>query len=93
MAVHYSMLCNPRNDGDGRAIAEELRKQLTESLVAFTVNKNKDEFVRMTSCRYLSDGDIRVCFIMGDTMPQQLTDYLYAHQDELGIDIMEAGKD
>lgn len=47
----------------------------------------------MTSCRYLSDGDIRVCFIMGDMMPQQLTDYLYAHQDELGIDIMEAGKD
>lgn len=41
MAVHYSMLCNPRNDGDGRAIAEELRKQLTESLVAFTVNKKK----------------------------------------------------
>lgn len=93
MAVHYSMLCNPRNDGDGRALAEELRKHLTESLVAFTLNKKKDEFVRMTSCRYLSDGDIRACFIMGDMMPQQLTDYLYAHQDELGIDIMEAGKD
>jgi hypothetical protein len=93
MAVHYSMLCTTRNDGDGRVLAEELRKHLTESLVALTLNKKKDEFVRMTSCRYLSDGDIRVCFIMGDTMPQQLTDYLYAHQDELGIDIMEAGKD
>ena len=93
MAVHYSMLCNPRKDGDGRALAEELRKHLAESLVALTVNKKKDEFVRMTSCRYLSDGDIRVCFIMDDMMPQELTDYLYAHQDELGIDIMEAGKD
>lgn len=93
MAVHYSMLCNPRNDGDGRALAEELRKHLAESLVALTVNKKKDEFVRMTSCRYLSDGDIRVCFITGDMMPQELTEYLYAHQDELGIDIMEAGKD
>lgn len=93
MAVHYSMLCTPRKDGDGRALAEELRKRLSESLVAFTLDKKKDEFVRMTSCRYLSDGDIRVCFIMGETMPQQLTDYLYAHQDELEIDIMEAGKD
>lgn len=93
MAVHYSMLCTPRNDGDGRTLAEELRKHLTESLVAFTTNKKKDEFVRMTSCRYLSDGNIRVCFIMGETMPQQLTDYLYSHQDELDIDILEAGKD
>ena len=93
VAVHYSMLCNSRKDGDGRAIAEELRKQLAESLVAFTVNKKKDEFVRMPSCRYLSDGDIRVCFIIGDMMSQQLTDYLYDHQDELDIDILEAGKD
>ena len=93
MAVHYSMLCNPRNDGDGRVLAEELRKHLTESLVAFTVNKNKDEFVRMTSCRYLSDGDIRVCFIMGDNSAQKLTGFLYDNQDELDIDILEAGKD
>lgn len=87
------MLCNPRNDGDCRAFAEELRKHLTESLVSFTVNKKKDEFVRMTSCRYLSDGDIRACFIMDDNSAQKLTGFLYDHQDELDIDILEAGKD
>lgn len=93
MAVHYSMLCNPRKDGDGRALAEELRKHLSESLVAFTLDKKKDEFVRITSSRYLSDGDIRVCFIMDDNSAQKLTGFLYDHQDDLGIDILEAGKD
>lgn len=24
MTVHYSMLCNPRKDGDGRTLATEL---------------------------------------------------------------------
>ncbi|GEM_PF-5492427 len=93
MAVHYSMLCNPRKDGDGKAIAEDLRKRLRESLVAFTADKKKDEFVRITSSRYLSDGDIRVCFIMDDNSAQKLTGFLYDHQDELDIDILEAGKD
>lgn len=47
----------------------------------------------MTSCRYLSDGDIRACFIMDDNSAQKLTGFLYDHQDELDIDILEAGKD
>lgn len=52
-----------------------------------------EEFVRITSSRYLSDGDIRVCFIMDDNSAQKLTGFLYDHQDELDIDILEAGKD
>ena len=51
------------------------------------------EFVRITSSRYLSDGDIRVCFIMDGNSAQKLTGFLYDHQDELDIDILEAGKD
>lgn len=95
MAVHYSMLCNPRNDGDGRTLATELRKTLDKLLNSFAIDSNMQwgEFVRITSCRYLSAGDIRVCFIMDDKSAKKLTDYLYGHQDELEIDILEAGKD
>lgn len=95
MAVHYSMLCNPRKDGDGRALATELRKTLDKLLTAFAIQSKMqwEEFVRITSSRYLSDGDIRVCFIMDDNSAQKLTGFLYDHQDELDIDILEAGKD
>lgn len=95
MAVHYSMLCTPRKDGDGRTLATELRKTLDKLLTAFAIQSKMqwEEFVRITSCRYLSDGDIRVCFIMDDNSAQKLTGFLYDHQDELGIDILEAGKD
>lgn len=95
MAVHYSILCNSRKDGDGRTLAAELRKNLDNLLNSFAIDSNMQwsEFVRMVSGRYLSDGDIKVCFIMDDKSAQKITDYLYGHQDELDIDIIEAGKD
>lgn len=95
MAVHYSMLCNPRKDGDGRTLATELRKPLDKLLTAFAIQSKMqwEEFVRITSSRYLSDGYIRVCFIMDDNSAQKLTAFIYDHQDELDIDILEAGKD
>ena len=37
MSVHYSMLCNPRKDGDGRTLATELRKPLDKLLTAFAI--------------------------------------------------------
>lgn len=95
MAVHYSMLCNPTKDGDGRTLATELRKAIDKILTSFAIQSNMQwgEFVRITSSRYLSDGEIRVCFIMDENSAQKLTEFLYDHQDELGIEIMEAGKD
>lgn len=94
-AVHYSMLCTPRKDGDGNKLASELRKRLDEELNSFAiaVNMSCESYVRITSCRYLSDGEIKVTFLMDDSLPRRLTEYLYDRADVLDIDIMEAGAD
>jgi hypothetical protein len=90
------MLCTPRKDGDGKKLASELRKRLDEELISFAiaVNMSWESYVRITSCRYLSDGEIKVTFLMDDLFPRsRLTEYLYDRADVLDIDIMEAGED
>lgn len=84
--IPYSMLCNPRKDGDGKELARELRKRLKEVLYCW------GDLIRIKSCRYLSDGDIRVRMEVPDMLKQTLTDTLYANQEEMDIDIMEAGE-
>lgn len=94
-AVHYSMLCTPRKDGNGKTLASEVRKRLDRELISFAiaVNMSWESYVRITSCRYLSDGEIKVTFLMDDSLPRRLTEYLYDRADVLDIDIMEAGED
>ena len=85
--VPYSMLCTPRKDGDGKELAMELRKRLKEVLYCWGVS------IRIKSCKYLSDGDIRVRMEVPDMLKHTLTNTLYANQAEMDIDIMEAGED
>jgi len=85
--IPYSMLCNPRKDGDGKELARELKKRLNEVLYCW------GSLIRIKSCRYLSDGDIRVRMEVPDALKQTLTSTLYGNQAELDIDITEAGED
>ena len=55
--IHYSMLCTPSKDGDGRKLASELRDRLKETIESFAVDRNTDHrAIRLKSCCYLSDG-------------------------------------
>lgn len=85
--VHYSMLCNPRKDGDGKVLAKELEERLKEVLSSLGTG------MKLKSCRYLSDGDIKATMEVPGPLAATLTDTLYASEEELDVDIMEAGKD
>jgi hypothetical protein len=88
------MLCTPRKDGDGGKLASELRGRLKEAIESFAVDRNADHLaIRLKSCRYLSDGEIRATFAMPGAMESGFTEYLYGREDVLDIDIMEAGAD
>lgn len=92
--IRYSLLCTPRKDGDGKKLASELRVRLKETIESFAVDRNADHrAIRLKSCRYLSDGEIRATFAMPDTMASGFTEYLYDRADVLDVDIMEAGED
>ena len=92
--ISYSLLCTPRKDGDGRKLASELRVRLKETIESFAVDRNADHLaIRLKSCRYLSDGEIRATFAMPGTMESGFTEYLYDRTDVLDIDILEAGED
>ena len=92
--IRYSLLCTPRKDGDGRKLASELRVRLKETIESFAVDRNTDHrAIRLKSCRYLSDGEIRATFAMPGTMESGFTEYLYGREDVLDIDILEAGED
>jgi hypothetical protein len=92
--IRYSLLCTPRKDGDGRKLASELRVRLKETIESFAVDRNADHrAIRLKSCRYLSDGEIRATFAMPGTMKSVFTEYLYDRTDVLDIDILEAGED
>ena len=82
--VPYSILCTSRKDGDGKALAKELRGRLKELLSSGATLK---------SCRYLSDGDIRITMSVPAGMVQSITDTVYTSESVLEIDIMEAGPD
>ena len=83
----YSMLCNPRSDGDGKALASQLKARLKDLLVPY------GSHVKLVSCRYISDGDIKVKFSVESMSVDSLTDLLYANESTLDIDILEAGED
>lgn len=85
--IPYSMLCTPRKDGDGKELARELQKRLGEVLYCW------GDFARIKSCRYLSDGDIRVRMEVPDMLKKTLTSTLYANREEMDIEILEAGED
>lgn len=85
--VKYSMLCNPTMDGDGPTIAAALRASLK------SIIKPYEHLVSLKSCRYLSDGEIRAKFSVEAMSVSSLTDLLYCHQTDLGIEILEAGQD
>ena len=92
--IRYSLLCTPGKDGDGKELASELRDRLKETVESFAVDRNADHLaIRLKSCRYLSDGEIRATFAMPDTMESGFTEYRYDRADVLDIDILEAGKD
>ena len=92
--MRYSLLCTPRKDGDGRKLASELRGRLKETIESFAVDRNADHSaIKLKSCRYLSDGEIRATFTMPDTMEFGFTEFLYDRADILDIDILEAGED
>jgi len=93
--VSYSMLCSPRKDGDGKKLAAGLKERLTMTLAKFAIDMNVtlDEMINMTSCRYRSDGEIKVRIKVSNPLVKYLTSYLYTKQDDLEIDILEAGKD
>ena len=92
--IRYSLLCTPRKDGDGRKLASELRGRLKEAIESFAVDRNADHLaIRLKSCRYLSDGEIRATLAMPGTMAFGFTEFLYDRADVLDVDIMEAGED
>ena len=93
--VSYYMLCSPRLDGDGNELAIKLKEGLTKALaeLATLMEVSSGETVKLVSCQYLSDGEIKVHIKVSDNLAVYLTKYLYTKQDELGIDILEAGKD
>ena len=85
--IKYSMLCNPTMDGDGPTLAAALRASL-KALI-----KPYGHRVSLKSCRYLSDGEIRAKFSVEAMSESSLTDLLYSSQEQLGIEILEAGAD
>ena len=92
--IPYSLLCTPRKDGDGRKLASELKDRLKETIESFAVDRNADHLaIRLKSCRYLADGEIRATFAMPGTTESGFTEYLYDRTDVLDIDILEAGED
>lgn len=85
--VRYSMLCTPWKDGDGKELAKELGARLKAVLTSLGTG------MKLKSCRYLSDGDIKATMEVPDRLAATLTYALYDLEEELEVDIMEAGKD
>ena len=83
----YSMLFTARVDGDGPELASKLKAELATLLAGF------DDRIKITGCRYVSDGEFRAKFLVPPGKDGMLSDLLYSNATVLGIDIMETGLD